>query len=67
MSTNYGQVRPLSVEEKQAFDPIIYDFEQATGANLDMNSVALCLMGILRTLWVIICLVKTLTPLTRKT
>jgi len=41
MSTNYGQVRPLSVEEKQAFDPIIYDFEQATGANLDMNSVAI--------------------------
>lgn len=34
MVTNYGQVRPLTTEEKREFAPIISDFEAATGARL---------------------------------
>lgn len=29
MATNYGQVRPLTTEEKREFAPIISDFEAA--------------------------------------
>lgn len=30
MATNYGQVRPLTTEEKAAFATVISDFEEAT-------------------------------------
>lgn len=40
MATNYGQVRPLTTEEKREFAPIISDFEAATGARLTQENVA---------------------------
>ncbi|MGI6319849.1 MAG: hypothetical protein ACOXZK_02540 [Bacteroidales bacterium] len=40
MATNYGQVRPLTTEEKKEFAPIISDFETATGARLTQENVA---------------------------
>ena len=40
MTTNYGQVRPLTAEEKREFAPIISDFETTSGAKLTQESVA---------------------------